>query len=156
VKNPKRKGNKNELVVAKLLSERFKQSFKRVPMSGGWGTANENTDVRQDAKEILSGDIICPSNFKFSIEVKSRANFNFWELLNKENTEFDEWIKQAEREAVLSKREFLLIIKINNKKLFAVIKHPDFMVLPCLKYKDYDIIRLDYLLQIEDKFFFTT
>jgi hypothetical protein len=150
--NSKRKGNSNELLIATLLSKRFGKAFKRVPMSGGWGTTNENTDVRQDAKEILSGDIICPPDFRFSIEVKSRKEFNFWDLLNKEDTEIDEWIKQAEREAKTSKKKFLLIVRINNKKPFAILKSDYFT--SYVSYKDYTMIRLDYLLEMPDTFFF--
>jgi hypothetical protein len=151
--NSKKKGNRSELYIANLLSERFGLTFKRVPASGAHGTNLAKTDIRQDAKEILSGDIICPQNFKFSIEVKSRANFNFWDLLNKEDTETDDWIKQAEEEAIISKKKMLLIVRANNRKPFAVINHIEGQITPGVRYKEYDIIRLDYLLAFGDGFF---
>lgn len=155
----KNKGNRNELFIANLFTERFGQVFKRVPMSGAIGTNLSESNIRQDVKEILSGDIICPPNFRFNIEVKSRFNFNFWNLLNKEDGDIDSWIKQAKKEAEISKKEFMLIIKINNKKPFVIIPFSnivdtDFNKLNCLSYKNYIIIRLDYLLQFEDRFFF--
>lgn len=152
--NAKKKGNRNELYIANLLSERFGKTFKRVPASGAHGTNLANTDIREDAKEILSGDIICPSNFRFSVEVKSRANFNFWDLLNREDTEFDDWIKQAEQEAIISKKKFLLIVRANNRKPFAVVDKVVNEIWPGVIYKNYNIIRLDYILAFGDGFFF--
>jgi hypothetical protein len=125
-----------------------------VPASGAHGTNLANTGIRADAIEILSGDIICPPEFKFSIEVKSRANFNFWDLLNKENTEVDDWIKQAEREAEASKKEFLLIVRVNNRKPFVIFKDIGATIFPGVMYKEiYMIMRLDYLLAYENDFF---
>jgi hypothetical protein len=152
--NSKRKGNSNELYVANLLSERFGKTFKRVPASGAHGTNLANTDLRQDAIEILSGDIICPADFRFSIEVKSRVSFNFWDLLNKEDTEVDDWIRQAEREAVASKKEFLLIVRVNNRKPFVIVKDLSPNIVPGVIYKNYDIMRMDYFLEFENTFFF--
>ena len=54
-------------------------------MSGGYTTVHKNDNLREDAREILSGDLICPKNFAFSIECKGRGEFNFWDLLNDEN-----------------------------------------------------------------------
>ena len=154
--NSKKKGNSNELLVAKLLSKRFGKTFQRVPASGAHGTNLASTGLRQDALEILSGDIICPPDFNFSVEVKSRASFNFWDLLNKEDGEIDEWIKQAEEEARISKKEFLLIIRVNNRKPFVIFKDTTSAVYPCLIYKEvYIIMRMDYLLEYPDAFFFT-
>jgi hypothetical protein len=152
--NSKQKGNRNELYIANLLSERFGKTFKRVPASGAHGTNLADTELRQDAKEILSGDIICPAEFRFSIEVKSRANFNFWELLNKEDTEVDDWIKQAKLEAEISKKDFLLIVRVNNRKPFVIVNDLSPMIVPGVIYKYYDIIRLDYFLEFENSFFF--
>jgi len=97
--NSKDKGNRVELELAKILTERFGQEFKRVPMSGAWGTRNREFQVREDAMQILSGDIMCPENFKFSVESKGRIDFNFWDMLNAEtkNLDIDEWIFQAIR-----------------------------------------------------------
>ena len=151
----KKKGNRNELLVAKLLSKRFGKTFQRVPMSGGWATTNNLQETRQDAIQFFTGDIICPPDFNFSIEVKSRVSFNFWDLLNKEDGEVDSWIKQAEEEARISKKEFLLIIRINNRKPFVIFKDTTSNIYSGLIYKEvYIIMRMDYLLQYPDAFFF--
>lgn len=152
--NSKKKGNRTELKFAKILNERFnlKGGFKRVPMSGGWGTINKNEGVRGDAKEILSGDLICPTNFKFNIECKSRADFNFWDLINRGNNEIDEWIWQVEEEARMSNKLPLILVKVNNRRPFALLPKKLFPE-GQISYKDYIIIRFDYLLQMDDDFF---
>jgi hypothetical protein len=153
--NSKKKGNRGELYFAKLFSKIFGKVFRRVPASGAHGTVLAGTDIRQDAKEILSGDLICPPDFKFSVEIKTRANWNFWDLLNEEDTEIDDWIKQARQEAEISKKDFLLIVKINNKKPFVFLSMGNPLDGVNVTYKGCFIIRLDYLLNLPKNFFFT-
>lgn len=150
--NGKKKGNRNELFFAKELTKRFNKKFTRVPMSGGFSTYNKGSGAKQSAMEDLSGDIIPPEGFRFSIEVKSRKDFNFWDLLNDNNNEIDEWIEQIEEEAKISNKEPLLIIKINNRKPFVLF--PNKLLKGKLIYKDYIILRFDYFLLLEDSFFF--
>ena len=148
----KKKGNRVELEVAKILTKRFGQQFKRVPASGAIGTRIANEDVRDDVKEILSGDLICPTGFRFSVEVKSRLDFNFWDLLADDTeNEIDEWIGQAEGDAVISKKEPLIIFKANNRKPFVLF--PKRLKKGKLSYGDFTILRLDYFLKIRDQFF---
>ena len=150
--NSKKKGNRVELEMAKLLSKRFAGTFKRVPMSGAFGTINANNELREDVMEILSGDLICPDGFRFSVEVKSRLDFNFWDMLADETeNEIDNWIKQAEGDAKLSKKEPLIIFKANNRKPFVLF--PKRLKKAKLSYGDYTILRLDYFLAIRDQFF---
>jgi len=156
--NSKKKGNRVELELAKKLTERFGQEFKRVPMSGAWATNNRQSDIREDAKEVLAGDIMCPKNFKFSVESKGRIDFNFWDLINNdtEHLEIDDWIAQAEADAKLVGKEPLIYIKVNNRKPF-VLFHS--ILLPSsiekvLLYGDYRIMRFDYFLSLSQSFFF--
>jgi Holliday junction resolvase len=155
--NSKKKGNRVEREFAKLLSERFDDTFRRVPASGAHGTNLADTGIREDAKEILTGDLICPKWFNFTVEVKSRADFNFWDLLNRETkNEIDEWIGQAEGEAKVAKKDWFVIVKVNNRKPFVIIERyydideKNIM----LKYKhDYALIRWDYFMELPDEFF---
>lgn len=151
--NSKKKGNRIELEFSKILSERFNKIFKRVPMSGAFGTRNRNSNIREDAQEILSGDIICPKNFKFSIECKSRIDFNFWDMLNEDTKHLDinDWIWQAENDAMISKKQPLIIIKINNRKPFVLF--PKKLYEGKVIYENYTIMRFDYFLQMKDEFF---
>lgn len=152
--NSKKKGNRVELELSKILSDRFNQTFKRTPQSGAWSTFNRNSNVREDAMEILAGDIITPANFKFSVESKSRQDFNFWDLLSEDNPnlEIKEWLFQVEHDASLSGKEPLLYIKVNNRKPFVMF--PRRLYEGKVTYGDYTILRFDYFLQFEDNFFF--
>ena len=153
----KAKGNRVEREFAKLFTDRFKQTFRRVPASGAHGTQIANTDIREDAKEILTGDLICPKGFRFSIEIKSRKEFNFWDLLNRETKcEIHEWIEQAENEARVSRKDFLIIAKINNRKPFVVFDAAKIglgLASHLLFNNGYGIIRLDNFLELPDTFF---
>lgn len=152
--NAKAKGNRVENELAKILSERFNRKFTRVPMSGGWGTVNRNSGIREDALEVLSGDLMAPKDFKFAIESKSRQDFNFWEYLNEDTKELDidTWIFQVENDAKATNKEPLLYIKINNRKPFVMF--PKKLLEASLTYKEYSIMRFDYFLLLEDEFFF--
>lgn len=151
--NSKSKGNRNELFFAKALTERFNQKFTRVPMSGGFSTFHRGTGVKESAIQDLSGDIIAPEGFKFSIEIKSRADFNFWDLINENENDIDRWLEQAEQDSEVSNKLPLLIIKVNNRKPFVLFKRD--LIEDCrLTYKDYAVVRFDYFLEFEDSFFF--
>lgn len=152
--NSKAKGNRNELEVAKILSERFNRVFKRAPQSGAWGTSNKESGVRDDALEILSGDLICPKDFKFAVEVKSRTEWNFWDMLNEstQHLEINDWLFQVEEDAKINNRIPLLYIKINNKKPFVLF--PKELYEGKITYDGYTVMRFDYFLQLEDSFFF--
>ena len=76
----KDKGNAWELEVAKFLEENFEGKFSRVPRSGAMfgGENAENAEgERSDVVEILSGDIITPKEFPFTIEAKHYDDFKF-------------------------------------------------------------------------------
>lgn len=154
--NAKQKGSRVENQLAKILSERFNRTFKRAPMSGAWGTANRTSGIREDALEVLSGDLMVPKDFKFSVESKSRAEFNFWDFLNEDTKELDidSWLFQAENDANVVGKLPLLYIKINNRKPFVLF--PKDLYNSTMSYKGYSIMRFDYFLQLEDDFFFNT
>ena len=152
--NSKKKGNRVELEFAKILSNRFNDTFRRVPASGAHGTNLANTNLRQDAKEILTGDIICPQWFEFTVEIKSRIDFNFWDLLNRDTeNEIDQWIEQAKREAIVANKEWFIIVKINNKKPFIILNNNHLIDYDLTYKKNYGIIRFDYFLKLSDIFF---
>ena len=113
--NSSNKGRTFEREICKILAENFGGEYRRVPMSGGFmGGANRlrNKEVRQDAKDILSGDIICPDDFPFSVECKHHKEIR-WTELNKY------WIKIKE-EANKMKRIPLLIYRENRKPIMVM------------------------------------
>ena len=95
----KDKGNAWELEVAKFLEENFEgKIFSRVPRSGAMfgGENAENAEgERADVVEILSGDIITPKDFPFTIEAKHYDDFKFSHLLHGENKLLDGWLESG-------------------------------------------------------------
>ena len=123
--NSKQKGKSWERALCKILKERFPgRDFSRVPTSGAFfgKTNKEKRSLAEDnVKEVLSGDIICPSDFRFSIECKSYANISFWDLFN-ESSDLHSWMKQCSEDAAFVNKDPLLVVKINNHKPFVAIK----------------------------------
>jgi Holliday junction resolvase len=152
--NTKNKGNRVEREIVNILNERFGDGiFSRVPSSGAiQGGKNYNPNLRKDATEILSGDLIVPKNFIFSIEVKSRKDFNFFDFFNK-GAEIHKWLDQCSEDAVKSGKIPLLIIKINYHETF-VMSQVDFMP-EIFIYKNWKIQLLKEFLKNEDNVFFT-
>ena len=115
-KSSKDKGNAWELEVAKLLEENFDGKFSRTPRSGAMfgGENAENAEgERQDVVEILTGDIITPKDFPFTIEAKHYDDFKFSHMLSGENKDLDQWIESAEKDAELAKRLPMIIAKFS-------------------------------------------
>ena len=123
--NGKKKGNRGELELTKILDERFgKGKFKRVPQSGAFtGGSNraKTENISEEAKNVLSGDLITPKGFRFSIEHKSYGEISFWDLFNS-SSKLLEWMKQAEGDAIFAKKSPLLVVKINRHERLAFIK----------------------------------
>ena len=112
----KDKGNAWELEVAKFLEEHFEGKFSRVPRSGAMfgGENAENAEgERQDVVEILTGDIITPKDFPFTIEAKHYEDFKFSHLLQGENKLLDGWIESSEKDAELAKRLPMIMAKFS-------------------------------------------
>ena len=115
-KSSKDKGNAWELEVAKLLEENFEGKFSRTPRSGaifGGENAENATGERPDVVEILTGDIITPKAFPFTIEAKHYDDFKFSHMLTGENKDLDQWIEGAEKDADLAKRLPMIIAKFS-------------------------------------------
>jgi hypothetical protein len=121
----KQKGNSFERDVANFLSEHYNDKFSRVPQSGAiYGGQNRQraVGVRSDVVEILTGDIITPSAFPFSLEAKSYKDIGFHSILQGDCKLLDEWISQAESDAQLSNKNFLIIMKFNHKGRFVCFR----------------------------------
>ena len=115
-KTSKDKGTAWELEVAKILKENFEGKFSRTPRSGAMfgGENAENAEgERSDVIEILTGDIITPKDFPFTIEAKHYDDFKFSHMLTGENKDLDSWISAAEKDAELAKRLPMIIAKFS-------------------------------------------
>ena len=117
----KNKGKAWEREFAKDMIKVFGLNFNRVPNSGAFtGGKNvvNNAYLTEEQKQLMTGDIIVPKEFKrVSFECKFYKDFAFNALLTN-NSILDGWIKQA---FILPEKYTFLIFKINNKGAFVVI-----------------------------------
>src|SRR4030066_1507325 len=107
--NGKQKGNAFERYISNLFQERYGDVWKRTPQSGaitGGFNRAANLNLRQDAKEILSSDIIAPTWFEYALECKAYNDEpKFHSLLNGDSKKLDEWISQADSDAKFSNKK---------------------------------------------------
>lgn len=97
--NSKKKGNRGELAICKLLSEHFGEKFNRVPASGAISTIHQ---LQTNSARTLAGDLITPDNFKFSIENKYGYDIDLYNLFQSDNGDkrkFIDFIEQAKFDA---------------------------------------------------------
>jgi len=88
--NSKRKGNSAELELAKILTKQFGVPFARVGASSG--ARVKNTRLPDNAVGVMTGDLMVPNNFRFSVECKAvNVNVDFLD----ESMQFDKWLRQA-------------------------------------------------------------
>lgn len=158
--NGKNKGNTFERKMANVLSDRFKdvlgieKGFRRNPDSGSYfGGANVARTNQYDLDNACFGDIMCPKEFKFTIECKHyKTPPTFQSLVQGSVAQWDKWLSQAEQDSVSASKNFLLIIKYNNvdEIVFMKEKQP---VKEILTYKDYYAYKLKDILDFSDSFF---
>jgi len=157
--NSIKKGKSFENQVCHIFKKHFRKEFSRVPSSGAIATTRKD-QLYENAKEVLSGDIICPPKFRFSVECKSRKDFSLWELLgDSKEIEWHEWFKQARQDAQNSNRAPLVVVKYNNRKLLAFLSAELIMEIEQrnikhVQYEDFIVMLLDKLLKLPDNFFF--
>ena len=155
--NAKKKGNRGELELVKILCERFGEGkFKRTPSSGGFvGGANRafSGNLTEAQKQAFASDIIAPENFKFSIEHKFYKNpFTIFDLENK-SSDINNWFEQVSGDAAFAGKEPLLIVKYNGKKRIVFSRELvdiDYI----LETKGWYCYWLDDLIKIENSFWF--
>lgn len=162
--NGKKKGNSQERKIANILSERFEiktgltNSFRRNVDSGSFfGGSNMSRTDTHDLSKATFGDIVCPNNFKYSVESKFYAKApGLSGLLKQDIKEWDGWIDQAKQDSVNANKEMALIIKYNNVEEFVILEKlpKDLENSSKLKYKNYFIVTLKDFLSIQDNEFF--
>ena len=152
--NGKKKGNRTELDLTKILSERFKQSFSRTVGSGSrWSQAN----LPKHAAEVFSGDLVVPKNFKYTIESKGGYDsIDVGSVYISGNKELDGFLEQAVDDAKRCGRKPMLCWKRTRKPWMAFvlsteINDRDFKY--SIKYGKWTGVALDFLLELEDGFF---
>ncbi len=122
---PKPKGSSWERTVAIKLSERTGLEFRRVPGSGAWmGGMNrqKNMNVLSGAQEALSGDIMGPDGWPFSIECKNTAAYpRFHLMLENQDVQVDAFLLEAMTDAYHVQKIPLLALKRTRRGEFIMI-----------------------------------
>lgn len=152
--NGKKKGNRTELDLVKLLSEKFGKSFSRTVASGArWSQAN----LPRHAAEVFSGDLIVPKGFKFAIESKGGYDsIDIGSIFITGNKELDGFLDQAVEDGRRCNRKPMLCWKRTRKPWIAFVlssevENHDFKY--SVKYGKWTGVALEYLLQLEREFF---
>lgn len=118
----KKKGNGFERRISNLLSKRFEpllnieKAFYRNADSGSYfGGSNKQRIQTHTLDYAVFGDLVCPKNFKFSIECKHyKTPPTFKSIVNHDVTQWNNWLNQATQDAKSSNRQMCLIVKYNN------------------------------------------
>ncbi|RTK95651.1 MAG: hypothetical protein EKK64_06230, partial [Neisseriaceae bacterium] len=119
----KKKGNRTELDLTKVLNARFKSGFSR---SVGSGNRWSQTVLPKHAQDIFSGDLVVPQGFKFVIE--SKGGYDDVDLSNiflKGNNVIDSFLKQVTSDSKRCDRKPLLCWKKTRKPWLAFILTKD-------------------------------
>lgn len=152
----KRKGSTGERALRDVFAKRFPEhSFFRVVGSGNrWSQVNLTEEVR----EIFTGDIVCPQNFKFVIESKyGYDDIDLCSAFEKGHKDLDAFLKQVEKDGESVKKEPLLCWKKPRLPWLAFLKanligHKRFIYR--LNYREWIGVALNELLQLENGFWF--
>jgi len=123
--NSKKKGNRGEYDLVKILKERFpdkiwSRTFGSGAYTGGLN-ANHSKLLTEEQKLLFVSDIRCPKEFRFSIEHKFYEKIDFYDLFNKSSNLFS-WYEQADTDAKLLNKSPLLIVKTNKHKRIVFVK----------------------------------
>jgi hypothetical protein len=125
--NGKNKGSSWEREVVRIFKELYKHDgFERNAFSGSlYGGSNRFRMSGKDKSHTGSvvGDIIVPSAFPMTLECKAYKELDFHNIIQGSSKVLDEWIRQAEEDSKSVEKDFVLIIKINNKGIFVVTKN---------------------------------
>jgi hypothetical protein len=103
----KNKGRAFEYVVRDKMTDTFKSQFERVPLSG--------------ALSYLKGDVYAPwlPDFPWTIEAKHHKEVEWNNVLTAKTSLLLEFWDQTTREAMVMKKNPLLIYKWDRSKLYA-------------------------------------
>lgn len=160
--NSKNKGSTFERKISTLFSARFatltgiSTSFRRNPDSGAFfGGGNKTRTDTHDTDHANFGDLLCPVNFKFSIECKHyKTPPTFTAIISGEVKQWDGWLSQVEQDSAKSNKSPLLIVKYNSVRELAVVKQLYSAIPVRLSYKSNYIYTLEDLLTLSDSEFF--
>lgn len=154
--NSKKKGNRNELEFAKILTKRFNKGFSRSVGSGNrW---SQTAFLPKHAQKVFSSDLVVPKNFKFCLEVKGGYNgIDLNSIFLRGNSDLDKFLVQAYKDAKRAGKKPLLAWKKDRKPWLVFILNRDAQDLDFkykLVYNKWSAVALDEFLKLSDDFFF--
>jgi hypothetical protein len=153
--NGKKKGNRTELDLTKLLNARFGTGFSRTIGSGAVGTSKAQY-LPKHAQDVFSGDLVVPKGFRFVIESKGGYDsIDMSSVFVHGNSELDGFLEQVTSDSKRSGRKPLLCWKKTRKPWLAFLLTKD--LTGTFKYKmqygKWTVVALDHLLKLDDEFF---
>jgi len=126
----KRKGNSFERDIVNIFKKEFEdEGFMRTPHSGAtFGKSNRYRmeGIDEGFSHQMTGDLVVPKKFPFSLECKAYKNFEFHQVLQGENKTLDKWIEQAKDDAEVSEKEMLIVMKFNRKGTYVCTRDLEF------------------------------
>jgi len=156
--NSKKKGNRTELELAKILTKRFKKGFSRSVGSGNrW---SQTAYLPKHAQDVFSSDLITPLEFKFILEVKGGYDgIDLNSILVRGNSDLNKFLIQVFRDSKRCNKKPLMAWKKSRKPwLIFVLKkdlaeHVD-KFLYTLNYNQWIAVSLEEFIKLDDNFFF--
>lgn len=155
--NSKKKGNRNELELSKILTKRFNKGFSRSVGSGNrW---SQTAYLPKHAQKVFSSDLVVPSEFKFALEVKGGYNgIDLNSIFLRGNSDLNQFLSQAYKDAKRAEKKPLLAWKKDRKPWLVFILTEDLSGGEEFKYKfvyqKWTAVALDDFLKLSDDFFF--
>jgi Holliday junction resolvase len=147
--NGKKKGNRVELELCKMLTKRFGKEFSRSVGSGNrWSQVKNMPD---HAKTALLGDLCPPTGFKWVIECKGGYDddVDFSSILYEGSSRVNEFIKQSGKDAEQSGRKPLICWKRSRKPWAAILRKEDVdlsLFKYYIHYQEWTVVALEKLL----------
>lgn len=121
--NSKQKGNRGEREVVQLLREWWgDESFQRNLESGATSTLLSYRNAPEHVIAALSGDIMTPANFMFSVESKNYESVDLFAILrNPGKSDVESWWGQCKNDAERAKKQPMLFFKYKRGPWFVCI-----------------------------------
>lgn len=155
--NSKDKGKRGERDLCKVFSERFpnRKGFSRVIGSGAHG---HGFMLTEQAKEVYTGDVVCPDGFRFSVECKyGYDHIDLCTLFEGGNKDIDKFLDQASKDAARVGKLPMLCWKKPRGGWLAFTKDVDSLLVfnTFMQYKIWTVVSLAEMLErLTDEFFF--
>ena len=116
----KQKGNRTELQLVKVLTQRFGDGFSRSVGSGNrWGQV---ANLPRHAQDVFSGDLIVPKRFRWALECKGGySGIDINSVFVGGNKELDGFLQQVTMDAARCGRKPMLCWKRDRKPWLAFV-----------------------------------